>query len=243
MGKDLLPVTDDIVAQWRQRKKAQEDQEAKNRAAALIEQKIIADTNRTKDEAANECDRLAANPYDLNKSTAVSGVSYGVLGAQAAQAIAACEKAIPLNPDELRLKYQLARAYQPANPAKATQVLEGLIAQNYPAAFDNLAALYQDGRAGRTDLTRAGGLLLRGVDLGDPDSMMSYAKWLINTGGKTSSSPEVYALYQKAALAGHPDAITEVNRIDREQATNKQVQDLFLRGLGGLFDKIGPAKQ
>src|SRR5690606_17929343 len=63
----------------------------------------------------NACDQLAGNRYDPSWPRQFSGVSFRELQNRAQQAIATCQQAMSAIPDEPRMKYQLARAFQAAN--------------------------------------------------------------------------------------------------------------------------------
>jgi uncharacterized caspase-like protein len=123
-----------------------------------------------------ECDRLAASPTDGRKPANVAGVAQARLQPQAAAAIAACEKAVELNPAEPRYLYQLARAQQVTDAKKAFAMYRRLEAVGYPAAFDNLGALYANGRGGERSSAKALAAFKRGMELGDPAAAASFAK-------------------------------------------------------------------
>jgi hypothetical protein len=87
------------------------------------------------------CDQAAANPTDPRKPSNISGVSYDELKGNAAEVIDICQIAMDTFPDELRYKYQYARALGFSEPDKAIGIYKQLTRQKYAAAFDNLGSL------------------------------------------------------------------------------------------------------
>ena len=97
------------------------------------------------DTSITECDRLAAHPYDLGKVT--EGVDWGDLDAD--KAISACQEAVANSPAEVRLHFQLARAFQKAERySDALRIYIRLAADpgpDYAAAQNNLGIMYDKG--------------------------------------------------------------------------------------------------
>jgi hypothetical protein len=149
--------------------------------------------------AADACDRLAANPYDQKKSVSVPGVSFSELGGHANEAAQTCEKAAEGFPRELRFRYQQARALQHVDRNKTFSILEQLVRQRYPAAFDNFGWLHvPNNEAAAISYFRTG------AGLGDPDSMVSLAEMTIRGRVQPRGPNEtVLALYCRAAQLGH----------------------------------------
>ncbi|MEQ9815103.1 MAG: tetratricopeptide repeat protein [Azospirillaceae bacterium] len=89
------------------------------------------------------CDALAAAPFDM--LAAAPGVSMELV--DAAAAIEACIVAVERAPEEPRLHFQLARArhLEGSYEAAAEGYRRALALTAYPAAENNLAALYRDG--------------------------------------------------------------------------------------------------
>jgi tetratricopeptide (TPR) repeat protein len=184
--------------------------------------------------AGDECDRLAANPHDLRKSTTAPGITYGDLSSHANEAALACEKAAHGFPNEPRFRYQHARALQHVDRNKAFSIHEGLVRLQYPAAYDNLGWLYITDRNSEAS---AIGHFRAGSSLGDPDSMVSLAEMIIR--GKTQSrgsGETVLALYCRAAQLGHIEAMQGCQRAqDRMQI---EQQRLMLDFFGGIIRNI-----
>jgi TPR repeat protein len=158
-------------------------------------------------------------------------VFYEQLRWNAQKAAEACQVAAEGFPGETRLKYQLARAYQVFEPRKAAALYEDLIAASYPAAFDNLGWLFVDGRVGRTDLNRAAALFRRGAELGDPDAMMSLAKFIKEGRTTPRSTNEDQAWILRAAAVGHREAVQEAQKIE-EARRQQEIANEAIRGIG-----------
>ncbi|SVD76789.1 uncharacterized protein METZ01_LOCUS429643, partial [marine metagenome] len=97
------------------------------------------------DTPVTECDRLAAHPYDPGKVT--EGVDWDDLDAD--YAIPACQEAVDNWPAEVRLQFQLARAFQKAEHySDALRIYIRLAADpgpDYAAAQSNLGIMYDNG--------------------------------------------------------------------------------------------------
>lgn len=107
-----------------------------------------------------ECDRLAAHPDDSQKPKNIKGVSDDDL--KPGPALSACEKALTIEPDNSRVKFQLARA---------------LIAYNKPA--DGVEMLTEAAEQGSGAATAAlGDITLYGLIDGNPDPEMAKKLYL-----------------------------------------------------------------
>lgn len=159
-------------------------------------------------EAARQCDLLAANPLDRNRTPGIAGAPMQQLRVNADAAYQACQLASGALPDQLNYRYQWARAIQSTNLDAAVPMLTELTQLGYPAAFDNLALIVLN-RDRNTP--RAAGLLRQGVARGDPDAMVTLA--LLIKGGEVRPLPgENYRmLLQQAAALGHPSALLALN--------------------------------
>jgi hypothetical protein len=267
-GDKLLPVSKEVVEEYTKRRteiegKIEEEQRAAlervrveqaKRAAEAVriakeaadkkaaweaEQARIAAEQQQLQQAADECDRLAANPNDRRKPAAISGVSFPYVQAVGLQAAQACEKARRLFPDEPRYKYQMARAYQTFDPKKAFAYYRELTTQsNYPAAYDNLGSLYLDGRAGETNYGIAARAFRSGAELGDPDAMVSLAKMYVQGWGVPKSEEEANKWYERAASFGHPDAVQFVQKIQADKRAQQQTQQFMLDTVGEFLKLI-----
>lgn len=184
--------------------------------------------------AGDRCDELAGNPTDRRRKGA--GVPYEILKLRPQDAIDACTKAVDVNPNEVRYQYQLARAVQMIDKARAFDLQKRVAAQQYPAAFDNLGWLYVSVAKNKAEAVRQ---FRTGAQLGDPDCMVSLAE-MIDQKSYFVADPlrEKIDLYKRAAETGHPAAqrALEVEMANFQQQqqqlmTQQQIQQQMI----GLF--------
>jgi TPR repeat protein len=178
-------------------------------------------TRYLREEVESNCDSLAANPNDQRRSG--NGVPYEELGAHAANAVEACTKAVEANRKELRFQYQLGRALEFVNRSKAMEIHDKLVKAKYPAAYDNLGWLmYWD----KKDAAQAVNYFRMGVELGDPDSMVSLAD-MIDRGEYIPPNADYVkmALYKRAADLGHTGAVRAYSsQLEQQQQVQRQFQ-------------------
>jgi hypothetical protein len=103
------------------------------------------------DVASNQCDRLAASPYDTTRAMGLPGVPFERIDAPAA--IEACRAALARQTDDARLTYQLARALQKDGGiealTEAMRLYRFAADQGHLVAQYNLGAFfYETGRGG-----------------------------------------------------------------------------------------------
>lgn len=158
-----------------------------------------------------DCDMLAGNPNDPRRVGA--GAKFPDLKRNTAAAIQACDMALVTSPGELRFLYQKARALYAANDLRARAIFDALMNAGYPSAFDNAAQyLMRENRMQEAEV-----LLRRGVQLQDPDAMVSLADAIKTGAVSPRTANEEIMLYQMAAKLGHQGAR---NYIDSMQAGN-----------------------
>jgi type IV secretory pathway TraG/TraD family ATPase VirD4 len=121
----------------------------------------------------DECDRLANNQSDPRRTGRHPPVKFGELKPNAATAVQICARALQAAPDDLRVKFHLARAVHASGlePDRAFDLMKELAAAAYPAAFDNLGNLLTQ----RGDLVNAAIQYRNGAVAGDTDAMLSLA--------------------------------------------------------------------
>ena len=225
------------------KKRADEEEKRKDDLAKKeAADKKARDDERTRlTQAAGLCDDLAANPSDSNRVG--EGVPFDNLKARAKEAVSNCEIAISQNPAQLRFKYQLARALHWTDRKRAFDILQELVRQRYPAAFDNLGWLYL---TEKKDPSGAITLFKAGAQAGDSDSMLSLAE-MIDRNHLTVANPaqEKLALYQRAAQLGNKTAITayqvELAKVQNEEQRRMQElqqQRMMLQMFGTVLRNI-----
>lgn len=229
-GEPLGVISRDAIAAWKKsvadaaaKKKAEQErqeQEAKSRAEAEQRERDAAtEAAKQRMQAANNCDRMAANPTDVRRTS--EGTPFDQLKAQADIAYEACTRAVQQFPDELRYQYQLGRTAQFKDRKQAFEIFTKLVAARYPAAFDNLGGIYL---YDRKDVASAIRYFTIGASLDDADSMTSLAD-LVDHGmyGQQNPYQIKWALLNKAAVLGHAGAQRAVAE-EKQKAENQYVQ-------------------
>jgi hypothetical protein len=168
---------------------------------------------------AAECDVLAANPNDQRRHSR-DGVTYDQLKTQIPAAIHACELAVQLNPADLTLQYQRARAVELADPVRGQAMQDRLVKLGYPAAFDNAGSLLlNDPKCRQHCINEAVKLFRKGAAVGDPDAMMSLADQI----DQNNATGDKISLYQRAAKLGHPRAKKALEALGQERMSPRPI--------------------
>lgn len=207
------------------------DREARDAAAREALARKQAEDNKAREteaarasEAGRRCDELAANPNDRNKVG--QGASFASLKAQAPEAVAACELAMKQKPSELRFQYQLARALQFSDRARAFSLHQGLIGRRYGASYDNIGWMYYSDKQNKPQAISS---FRQGIQVGDVDSLVSLAE-LVDRGDVTpaNNSETKIELCRRAAELGHIGArqCYEAELAKQEQAEKDRMQQL-----------------
>ncbi len=146
-----------------------------------------------------ECDRLAASPYDQESKG--EGVKFKNLNAE--KAIAACKKAVELNPDSSRFIYQYGRALDKGKHyAKAAEWYRKAAEQGYAAAQHSLGVMYYTGRGVAQDYKEAGRLYRKAAEQGFAVAQYNLGVMYENGQGVAQDSKEAVKYYRKAAEQG-----------------------------------------
>lgn len=201
------------------------------------EQKRREEESRRLSNAARMCDELAGNPNDTRGMRV--GLDFAALKARAQEAFDACSIALRQSPFELRFKYQLGRASEWIDRRRALRIHEELANLGYPAAFDNLGWLYYEDLH---KLDAAVSMFRKGVQAGDPDSMVSLAEMIANGRAFPMNPAETkLELYRRAAQLGHAAAArayqVEVAQEGRHQQQLEQ-QKMMLQFFGAVLQRI-----
>jgi len=273
-GEPLSQVTREVITKWRQeteeaerkkkedlavrerearqrlereeterRERAQrEEADRRERVAQEMRQRQERQESEAREAAARSaCDQLAGNPNDTNHVG--PGVPYDVLKLQAGEARDACARAVSQFPNELRYQYQLGRALQFSDRNRAFEVHRKLAAANYPAAFDNLGWIYYGDKKNPNEAVN---VFRRGVQLGDPDSMVSLAE-MIDRGhySPPDAAAEKLSLFQRAADRGHEGArraleaeLESRRRAEIQRANDLETQRRMLEIMGGMLQGV-----
>jgi TPR repeat protein len=227
-GKALTEITQDFADKLLRDKKEKADalaraEKERAEAEARARQEWADAEERIRQEQwrqqqAQYCDELAANPNDQNRrrdaaGVSYAGVSYEQLRTQTTQAIKACEVAAQ-HPKDFTSQYQLARAVELVDPARGQAMQDRLVKLGYPAAFDNAGSLLLHEKYCKQHcINEAVKLFQKGAARGDPDAMMSLADQI----SKGQAKGDMMLLYQRAAKLGHPRAKMALEALDQER--------------------------
>lgn len=156
------------------------------------------------DGPAAACDKLAASPYDPGVPAGV-GVRFDTIDADAA--MAACSAAVEADPDNARLHFQLARAYDAAEQFdKAIAGYRAAADRGYALALTSLGLLYEGGYGVDADPAEAARLHQEAADAGIVVAMENLAKLYEEGRGVAKDFGRAAELYRQAAAAGSPYA-------------------------------------
>jgi len=205
----------------------------------------VAEAQRSYSREAAECDQLAANLYDSRKPASIIGVTYEGLRSNAERAEIACEQAARMNTDDLRYRYQYARAVQVRNPNIAIPALRQLMDAGYPVAADNYGWALMDRRVSGGNASQSIAVFRRGVQLGDSSSMVSLATLIIKGQATPAFANEHIVLLERAAAMGHYDAQEALLKLKGQleqnalqQRQNEAAARMFLGIVGGMMGSI-----
>jgi TPR repeat protein len=162
-----------------------------------------------------ECDRLAASPYDASRPAEIAGVDHDKL--DAAQAVPACRAAIAALTDYPRVAFELGRALQKAGGAEA----EAEAARWYRHAADagnalamnNLGVMYETGRGVEMNPAEAVRWYRKAADAGLAVGADNLGHMYEYGTGVTEDKLEAVRLYRRAARAGLTDGMYKLGKM------------------------------
>ncbi len=153
---------------------------------------LVAGTARA-EAPPTECDELAAHPADPHKVTA--GVQWDIMKGH--EAVRACEQAIVLYPDSLRIRYELGRAL--LRVERRDDALPHLIdaaEKGYLIAFSNIGGMYQFDLRNYAEALK---WFQRGVAAGDESSRIHLAEMYVDGTGVPQNFSTALGLYMPSA--------------------------------------------
>ncbi|WP_172982820.1 SEL1-like repeat protein [Roseovarius bejariae] len=163
----------------------------------------IAGPARQTDEV-QDCDRLAAHPFDADRPDPALGVDYAAI--DAARALVACEAAIARWPDSRRFHANLASVLHKLDrPAEAfdSAMIAAEMGSAQGMAF--VATMYKSGSGVQPDPARALYWFERSADAGNVAAMMFAASMTINPDSQLYDPVRAAGFYRAASEAGHAD--------------------------------------
>lgn len=157
-----------------------------------------------RDKAAASCDQRAASPLDPAVPMG-TGVRFEDVDAEAA--IAACAEAVAANPDDAKLRFQLARSYDAAEQFdRAIAEYRAAADQGYALALSSLGSLYEGGYGLDADPVEAARLYEQAAADGIVVAMENLAKLYEDGRGVAQDYGRAIELYNQAAATGSPYA-------------------------------------
>ena len=166
-------------------------------AAVLMLAATAADLQAQTQAPVNACDRLAAHPADTQR--VVEGVAWDLMDGRAA--VRACEEAVQLYPQELRLQYQLGRALLRAKRRdEGLPYLFDVADKGYLAAFANIGGTYQFDLGNYAEALK---WYRRGAELEDVSSQTHLAEMYLEGWGVRRDLREALRWYMPSAGSGY----------------------------------------
>jgi TPR repeat protein len=157
-----------------------------------------------KDKTVANCDQLASSPLDPAVPLG-AGVRFEDVDADAA--IAACASAVAANPDDAKLRFQLARSYDVAEQFdKAIAEYRAAADQGYMLALSSLGSLYEGGYGVDADPAEAARLYEQAAAAGVVVAIENLAKLYEDGRGVAQDYGRAIELYNQAAATGSPYA-------------------------------------
>ncbi|MFB9151617.1 peptidoglycan-binding protein [Roseovarius ramblicola] len=151
-----------------------------------------------------ECDRLAANPFDADRPDPALGVDYAEL--DATRALAACEAAIARWPDSRRFHANLASVLHKLDrPAEAFDSAMVAAEMGSAQGMAFVATMYKSGVGVQPDPARALYWFERSADAGNVAAMMFAASMTINPDSPQYDPVRAAGFYRAASEAGYAD--------------------------------------
>ena len=205
--KEADRVAAEKAAQLETKKKADEDaaRATEREAKGAAEAKVARD-------AAAECDRLAAHPWDSTRPNDVQGVFFGSIDTQAAWA--SCNEAMRLNPNVPRLIFEAGRVASARKDFVASiELHRRAAAQGSASAMNGLGVLYSNGEGVTKDYTEAKNWFEKAAALGDASAIFNLGIVYENGEGVPRNTKTAREWYQKAADLGHSGAKDQLQKL------------------------------
>jgi TPR repeat protein len=155
------------------------------------------------DAPVTECDTYAANPLDPARNA--DGITFDKIRPDLA--VPACESAVQKNPKNIRLIYQLGRAYQKKGDlTSALAQYRSAADQGYAAAQTNLAFVYEIGQGVPKDEVQAAVWYRKAADQGYAGAQKALGTLYQSGRGVPKDDVQAVAWYRKAADQGYANA-------------------------------------
>lgn len=161
---------------------------------------LLAGEAVAQDAAVAECATLAQSPFD-SETPEGKGVDFDAIDTEAA--IAACQAALENEPDDARVMFHLARAYDAAGQYEEARIqYEEAGERGNLLALNGLGSLYENGRGVDIDYDKAVVYYAEAVDGGYVVAMENLGSAYENGRGVTQSYEVAAEFYRQAADLG-----------------------------------------
>lgn len=154
-----------------------------------------------------ECHALAASTFDKEHPAHVAGVAPDKI--DAAKAVPACRKALAESPQDMRIKFQLARSLAAAkgDPAEIAKLYREAAEAGFPLAQFALGALLFRGEGATKSEAEGVTWIKKASDAGASPAMAFLGVLMEEGTGVPKNEKGASELYRKAAEAGDTDAM------------------------------------
>lgn len=178
---------------------------------------------------AQDCDQLAAHPADDLRPKDVPGVPFGDIDAD--RAVRACEAALALNADDMRLQLQLARSLHKAERLdEAVVYYQQAGLQGHPLAQKTLGFAYANGLGVTQDFAKTAQWHQLAAEQGDRDAQHNLGYLYAAGQGVDQDLVQAHMWYNIAAAHESPRA-AESRDVLATRMTGEQIEEAERRAL------------
>jgi len=178
---------------------------------------VAASPVRAAEPTANECDQLAAHPYDLSKN--VRGVVFDAI--DPARAVTSCAAAFSEQPGVVRFMYQYGRTLLAAKrPDEAMVFIRSAANSGYAAAQQSLATMLYEDDSLLADKIEAIRLFHKAAAQGHAVAQLRMASFYLRGDGGVRDMYKAEGFARQAAEQGLPAARTVLEMIASARAIN-----------------------
>ena len=185
-----------------------------------------------------DCDKFAGSTYDDNNPYSSNGVEWDDLNPELA--IPACEIAFQENPNDPRIIFQLARAYEKSDLEKSISLYEKSADFGYSTAFYNLGLIYyfdiEDLDLSVEYLKKS---LNAGIDVGYPNYFIAQNYWWYNV--NYAEAEEQFQIAINSGLLSdedQADAYYKLGWYNQERGDGREAVSYYTKSLEFNSDDV-----
>ncbi|NNE85951.1 MAG: hypothetical protein HKN28_18465 [Alphaproteobacteria bacterium] len=188
-----------------------------------------APTAETPPAGAQDCDQLAAHPADVLRPQDVPGVPFSDIDAD--RAVRACEAALALNADDMRLQLQLARSLHKAERLdEAVVYYQQAGLQGHPLAQKTLGFAYANGLGVAQDFSKTAQWHQLAAEQGDRDAQHNLG-YLYAAGQGVEQDLVLAHMWYNIAAAHESPGAAESRDVLVARMTEEQIEEAERRAL------------